>query len=153
MCDHTMTSVMLEKTDSEWPLCCQIVDHEIAAGAWVTTQYQLVGFDLMPTVDCKHVLFLSLKVEERNEYRANLNTPHPKLFVVLDKQSDNAEGVKAKDLTLSLVTASPNTADGHKNKGHLVLSTGMPLAVQTWMEAYVGEQTALFDTKRRKRRR
>ncbi len=35
-----------DKTDDLWPIGVDLVEHEIATGMWVTTQWQLTGFQL-----------------------------------------------------------------------------------------------------------
>ncbi len=118
------------RTDETWLLACEFVDHNIITGAWVTKQKQLVGFNLYPEKISDRSVILNLYSNEKKDYRANLKTGHPKLFVIIDNSTSEQD-------RLLTITASRKIADRYTDKGELVLSSDMPENVVTWLEDYI----------------
>lgn len=135
-----------EKTETTWPMACDLIEHEITTGIWVTTQWQLKGFDLHPQTPSPYTAVLELYRDERTDYRFNLSSQQPKLFLVVENPED---GVAPKIITL---TASQSIAGQYMDGDYLVLSTDMPLPVQAWMEAFIGRHGELLEVKRKKRK-
>jgi len=136
-----------EKTETLWPLACDLIEHEITTGIWITTQWQLAGFNLHPSQDSAFIAVLELYRDERTDYRFNLSSQQPKLFLVLENPDD--EGTPPKIITL---TASQSVAGQYMDGDYLVLSTDMPLPIQAWMEAFIGRHGELLEVKRKKRK-
>ncbi|NOH79733.1 DUF3305 domain-containing protein [Vibrio sp. RE86] len=136
----------LQKTEELWSIECKLVAHEIATGLWTTTQWQLTEFNLQPTTVTPTVKLLELHRDERTDYRFNLSSNQPKLFLVLDNvDSDETPNI----VTL---TASQSVAGQYMDGDYLVLSNDMPLAVQAWMEAFIGRHGELLEQRRKKRK-
>ncbi len=145
MSDKQTKSQSVEKTENCWPMNCLLKEHEIAAGMWITTQWQLLGFDLSGNPSLEHFAVLELFRDERTDYRFNLSSQQPKLFLVLEQLED---GCVPKIVRL---VASQSVAGQYMDGEYLVLSTDMPLAVQAWMEAFIGRHGELLEVRRKKR--
>ncbi len=143
--DNKDTQKKFEKTEDSWSIGVALVGHEIETGMWVTTQWKLAGFQLNPTEESSDVCLLQLHRDERTDYRFNLSSQNPKLFLVLDNLDS---GDKPK---IQLITASQAVAARYMDSDNLVLSNEMPLAVQAWMEAYIGRHGEMLEIKRKKR--
>ncbi|MGP8304984.1 DUF3305 domain-containing protein [Vibrio sp. YIC-376] len=135
-----------EKTEDSWPMGIDLVAHEIITGAWVTTQWQLTGFQLTPNDETSDVCLLQLHRDERTDYRFNLSSQKPKLFLVMDNLDSGEKP------TIQLLTASQAVAARYMDGDNLVLSNDMPLPVQAWMEAFIGRNGEMLEVKRKKRK-
>lgn len=136
----------LHKSEELWSVECQLIAHEIATGLWTTTQWQLVGFDLKPAQPTDNVSVLQLHRDERTDYRFNLSSKQPKLFVVLDNVDSDEKP------SIVTITASQSVAGQYMDGDYLVLSNDMPLAVQAWIEAFIGRHGELLEQRRKKRK-
>lgn len=139
-------SKKLEKTQQLWPIECKLITHEISTGLWTTTQWQLAGFELQPESQHDRVVALQLHRDERTDYRFNLSSQQPKLFLVLDTMESDEQP------NIVTLTASQSVAGQYMDGDYLVLSNDMPLAVQAWMEAYIGRNGELLEQRRKKRK-
>jgi len=139
-------SEKLEKTQQLWPIECKLITHEISTGLWTTTQWQLAGFELQPESQHDRVVALQLHRDERTDYRFNLSSQQPKLFLVLDTMESDEQP------NIVTLTASQSVAGQYMDGDYLVLSNNMPLAVQAWMEAYIGRNGELLEQRRKKRK-
>lgn len=139
-------SEKLEKTQQLWPIECKLITHEISTGLWTTTQWQLAGFELQPEPQHDRVVALQLHRDERTDYRFNLSSQQPKLFLVLDTMESDEQP------NIVTLTASQSVAGQYMDGDYLVLSNDMPLAVQAWMEAYIGRNGELLEQRRKKRK-
>jgi hypothetical protein len=139
-------SEKLEKTQQSWPIECKLITHEISTGLWTTTQWQLAGFELQPESQHDRVVALQLHRDERTDYRFNLSSQQPKLFLVLDTMESDEQP------NIVTLTASQSVAGQYMDGDYLVLSNDMPLAVQAWMEAYIGRNGELLEQRRKKRK-
>ncbi|MGY0616061.1 DUF3305 domain-containing protein [Vibrio sp. FJH11] len=135
-----------EKTEDSWPMGIELVEHEIITGAWLTTQWQLTSFQLTPNDETSDVCLLQLHRDERTDYRFNLSSQKPKLFLVMDNLDSGEKP------TIQLLTASQAVAARYMDGDNLVLSNDMPLPVQAWMEAYIGRNGEMLEVKRKKRK-
>ncbi|AXY01067.1 DUF3305 domain-containing protein [Vibrio alfacsensis] len=146
MSDTKEFGTEFEKTEASWPIGIELVEHEITTGIWVTTQWQLMAFDIAPTEETQHVCLLQLHKDERSDYRFNLSSQQPKLFLVMDNEDSGEQP------TIQLLTASQTVAAQYMDGDNLVLSNDMPLAVQAWMEAFIGRHGELIEVRRKKRK-
>ncbi|WP_440878932.1 DUF3305 domain-containing protein [Vibrio natriegens] len=135
-----------EKTEDSWPIGVELVEHEIITGAWITTQWQLTQFVLTPDKDTTDVCLLQLHRDERTDYRFNLSSQNPKLFLVMDNLDSNEKPA------IQLLTASQAVAARYMDGDNLVLSNNMPLPVQAWMEAFIGRHGEMLELKGKKRK-
>lgn len=136
----------LVKNEEFWSMECGLVSHEITAGIWLTTQWQLTGFNLRPETFNERVATLQLHRDERTDYRFNLSSKQPKLFLVLDTIENDQQP------NIVTLTASQGVAGQYMDGDYLVLSNDMPLPVQAWMEAFIGRHGELLETRRKKRK-
>ncbi|MGF1756202.1 DUF3305 domain-containing protein [Vibrio makurazakiensis] len=134
----------LEKNETEWPIDCLLVAQDIASGRWTTTQWHLSGFDL--SARQSNTALLELHRDERTDYRFNLSSQNPKLFVVLENLDCDEEP------NIVSLTASQSIAGNFMDGDYLVLSYDMPLPVQAWMEAFIGRNGELIEQRRKKRK-
>lgn len=146
MPEQKATPLQIEKSEQLWSIGCNLIAHEISTGLWTTTQWQLSGFDLQPESDHPRLVVLQLHRDERTDYRFNLSSKQPKLFLVLDTMESEDEP------NLVVLTASQSVAGQYMDGDYLVLSNDMPLAVQAWMEAYIGRHGELLEQRRKKRK-
>jgi len=144
MTNNNQQTIPLSKNEQIWPIECDIVSNEIKTGIWTTTQKQLQGFDLNPETHTDRLALLQLHLDERTDYRFNLSSLQPKLFVVLDNLED--------EINVVALTASQSVAGQYMDGDYLVLSNDMPLPVQAWMEAFIGRHGELLEQRRKKRK-
>ena len=135
-----------EKTEAAWPIGVQRIEKEIKTGIWVTTQWELRGFELSPEDDAPDVCLLQLHKDERTDYRFNLSSQQPKLFLVMDNVDSGVKPV------IQLLTASQLVAGQYMDGDNQVLSYDIPLPVQAWMEAFIGRHGELLEARRKKRK-
>lgn len=133
----------LEKSENLWTIECQLESHNVGEGRWVTQQWEWKSVDLKPTKASPLTLVLELYKDERTDYRFNLSSVQPKLFLALENL-DTLEPVK--------LTASQSVAASYLDGDYLVLSIEMPLPIQAWMEAFIGRHGELLEQKRKKRK-
>ena len=133
----------LEKSENLWTIECQLESHNVGEGRWVTQQWEWKSVDLKPTKANSLTLPLELYKDERTDYRFNLSSVQPKLFLALENL-DTLEPVK--------LTASQSVAASYLDGDYLVLSIEMPLPIQAWMEAFIGRHGELLEQKRKKRK-
>ncbi|NUW67497.1 DUF3305 domain-containing protein [Vibrio coralliilyticus] len=146
MSKQEIVSAQLEKSESLWSMNCDLKSHKISTGVWSTTQWQLLGFELQPDSYSENTTTLQLHRDERTDYRFNLSSQQPKLFLILDAV-DNEEQPHIVSLT-----ASQSAAGQYMDGDYLVLSNEMPLPVQAWIEAYIGRHGELLEVRRKKRK-
>lgn len=136
--------VTIQKSETLWPIDCDIEAQEVKTSKWATIQWQLKGFRLSDNKN--NTALLELHRDERTDYRFNLSSQNPKLFVVLDNlESDEQPNIVA-------LTASQSIAGQYMDGDYLVLSDDMPLPVQAWMEAFIGRNGELLEQRRKKRK-
>lgn len=133
----------LEKSENLWTIECQLESRNVGEGRWVTQQWEWKSVDLKPTKANPLTLALELYKDERTDYRFNLSSVQPKLFLALENL-DTLEPVK--------LTASQSVAASYLDGDYLVLSIEMPLPIQAWMEAFIGRHGELLEQKRKKRK-
>jgi hypothetical protein len=146
MSKQQAADIKLEKNEELWSIECGLVSHEITTGIWVTTQWQLAGFELSPDSYNQRVATLQLHRDERTDSRFNLSSHQPKLFLVLDSIESDEEP------NIVTLTAAQSVASQYMDGDYLVLSNDMPLPVQAWMEAFIGRHGELLEQRRKKRK-
>ncbi|CAM3168314.1 DUF3305 domain-containing protein [Vibrio rarus] len=133
------------KTEDNWPIRCQIILHETQNSKWKTYNWHIEQINLQPvSSDVGMDAEIQLFRDERTDYRFNLNSHNPKLFVVLENDIEQ--------LSLVSVTVSQSVAGSYLDGDYLVLSVDLPLAVHAWMEAYLARHGELIEHKRKKRK-
>lgn len=139
----------LSKTEERWPIECLVEAKEVSSGRWSVTQWQWSEINTQPSElsssdKASWVLPLELFRDERTDYRFNLSSQQPKLFLAIEEENE-----QLKPITLS---ASQSMAGNFLDGDYLVLSIDMPLAVQAWMEAFIGRHGELLEQRRKKRK-
>ncbi|MCG9658475.1 DUF3305 domain-containing protein [Vibrio mediterranei] len=143
--DSLVDGLIVEKNEHQWPLQIALSIVEKQVGRWTTTQRELDGFKLEVTDISKPHATLELYRDERTDYRFNLSSQNPMLFVVLDSHEETC-------LTPIMVTASQAVAGSFMDGDYLVLSKPIPLPIQAWMEAFIGRHGELLEVRRKKRK-
>ncbi|PSU08616.1 DUF3305 domain-containing protein [Photobacterium ganghwense] len=142
---------MLEqlKDESVWPIGFRLVGKEKQVGRWMTVVWTiedvcLYGEEQKTTLAQQpdgYVLPLQLQLYERSDYRFNLSSRDPHLFVVCSE-----EGERLKPL---LITAAQGLAAGYMDGEYQILDMSIPLPVQAWMEAFIGRHGEQLDVRRK----
>ncbi|WP_428772454.1 DUF3305 domain-containing protein [Vibrio sp.] len=147
MTQSSSQQLPIEKNQSVWTVQCLLEHLEHSSGRWQTTEWRLTGFVLAPEqAGLPYLAALQLHKDERTDYRFNLSSQRPKLFLVLDTMESEEQP------KLVMLTASQSVAGQYMDGDYLVLSQDMPLPVQAWMEAYIGRHGELLEIRKKKRK-
>ncbi|MGF1762135.1 DUF3305 domain-containing protein [Aliivibrio kagoshimensis] len=146
---HTIT-----KSDTVWPLHIELTPIEREVGRWIEHTVDLGTLALnneqiiasYGPESHYHEINLELYKDERTDYRFNLSSEDPKIFVVME-QIDSNNSPK-----LIAVTVSQAAIGNYLDGDYLVLSTALPLPIQAWMEAFIGRHGELLELGRKKRK-
>lgn len=134
------------KEQNRWTLGCELELKAVAGNKWGLSQWYLHGFELHPQPEADFLMTLELFRDERTDYRFNLSSQQPKLFVVLDVLQS------LEKPNLVAVSASQSLAGQYMDGDYLVLSADMPVPIQAWMEAFIGRNGELLEERRKKRK-
>ncbi|SHI03895.1 DUF3305 domain-containing protein [Ferrimonas marina] len=128
----------MQHSESIWPLYVSLKSTEVKVGRWSQLRWEIDS--LLPAKGEKpegaHLVAMELFLDERANYRLNLDLPNPKLFVVCD---DKGDGVPIP----MLITANQNVAAGALEGDTPVLTCPIPEAIACWLESFLtrhGEQ-------------
>lgn len=137
----------MKKTTHSWPVHCLLEKQIKHVGRWETESWQWQGVDLTPDVTEPHpyLQLLELYKDERTDYRFNLSSKQPKLFLALEFLDTNSAP------KISHLTVSQAAIACYMDTDYLVLSIDMPLAIQAWMEAFIGRHGELLEVRKKKR--
>lgn len=137
----------MKKTTHSWPVHCLLEKQIKHVGRWETESWQWQGVDLTPDVTEPHpyLQLLELYKDERTDYRFNLSSKQPKLFLALEFLDTNSAP------KISHLTASQAAIACYMDTDYLVLSIDMPLSIQAWMEAFIGRHGELLEVRKKKR--
>ncbi|QJY41182.1 DUF3305 domain-containing protein [Vibrio cholerae] len=142
---ESLTDAAQSKTESFWPLACNPEPRSVSRVGWQTTQWMLHGFSLTPEAQSQYVATLHLYRDERTDYRFNLSSQAPKLFLVAE------DPIEDQPLKIVQLTASQAVASRYMDSDYLVLSADIPLPMKAWMEGYIGRHEELLEIRRKKR--
>jgi hypothetical protein len=78
---------------------------------------------------------LRLRPAQANDYALNINTPHPSIYVVADR--DESGRLRPLSTTVSLDEAQNLDATDLRDAGQQVFSVAMPPEVYRWVEHFV----------------
>ncbi len=134
----------LEKTETVWPIRFRLTARENQVGRWTAFSWTveditLAGKAKLPGLAC---VPLSIHKDERTDYRFNLSSQDPTLFFVCEEDEEQ--------LIPLLLTASQSVAGSYMDGEYKVLNHKMPLAVQAWIEAFIGRHGEQIEVKRKK---
>ena len=151
----------LAKDESSWPIAFGLRSEEKQVGRWTTLSWSIENVELyeqaaainddeVSTTPSNNVVnttryerTLYLYRDERTDYRFNLSSQSPHLFFVCEEDPES-------QLKPLLITASQIVAAGYMDGDYQVLHIAMPLAVQAWIEAYLGREGELIEVKKRR---
>ncbi|MBY5993251.1 DUF3305 domain-containing protein [Ferrimonas balearica] len=122
----------MQHSESIWPLYVTLASKEVQVGRWTQTNWEVAS--LLPATgkapEGAHLVALELYLDERANYRLNLDLDHPKLFVICD---DKGDGVPVP----MSVTANQNVAAGALEGDTPVLTCAIPEAIGCWIESFI----------------
>lgn len=136
----------MQHSESVWPLYVTLKSREVTQGRWTQTQWDLD--QLLPATgerpDGAHLVALELYLDERANYRLNLDLEEPKLFIICD---DHGDGVPVP----AMVSANQNVAAGALEGDTPVMTCPIPGAIACWIESYITRHGEMkIQAKRRK---
>ncbi|HGY5298150.1 TPA: DUF3305 domain-containing protein [Aeromonas salmonicida] len=113
-------------------------------GRWQSRRFEIAA--LHPAEpEAAGALPLTLFRDERGDYRFNLSSGSPRLFVTCSVTGSRVDsGFVADGLTLSQTVAAAYM-DGERQ----VLSCPLPEALQAWVEAFIGRHGELLEARRK----
>ncbi|MGL4249118.1 MAG: DUF3305 domain-containing protein [Aeromonas sp.] len=143
-----MGAVIVQETTNTLPpqrwlqLELKAIDSQI--GRWQSRRFEIVA--LHPAEpEAAGALPLTLFRDERGDYRFNLSSGSPRLFVTGSVTGSRVDsGFVADGLTLSQTVAAAYM-DGERQ----VLSCPLPEALQAWVEAFIGRHGELLEARRK----
>ncbi|MEH8103442.1 DUF3305 domain-containing protein [Aeromonas veronii] len=120
----------------------QAIDSQV--GRWQSRRFEIAA--LHPAEpEAAGALPLTLFRDERGDYRFNLSSGSPRLFVTGSVTGSRVDsGFVADGLTLSQTVAAAYM-DGERQ----VLSCPLPDALQAWVEAFIGRHGELLEARRK----
>lgn len=149
----------LAKDESSWPIAFGLRSEEKQVGRWTTLSWSIDNVELyeqaaainyeVSTTPSNNVVnttrygrTLYLYRDERTDYRFNLSSQDPHLFIVCE--------VTDEQFTPLLITAAQSVASSYMDGDYQVLHIQMPLPVQAWMEAFIGRNGELIEFKKKR---
>ncbi|KXF81470.1 DUF3305 domain-containing protein [Enterovibrio coralii] len=138
------------KSPNHWLIQYELIDEEVQVGRWMTNRRTLGRVNL-PTDESEleeglPSLTLTLYRDERTDYRFNLSSSDPHLFFIFEVREDES-------VVPLRISASQTVAASHLDGDYLVLTITIPLAVQAWMEAFIGRHGELIEQPKKKRKK
>ena len=147
----------LAKDESSWPIAFSLRSEEKQVGRWTTLSWSIEDIELYQqapvsttaedncdtagtTTHYERTLFLYR--DERTDYRFNLSSQDPHLFIVCE--------VTNEQFSPLLITAAQSVASSYMDGDYQVLHIQMPLPVQAWMEAFIGRNGELIEFKKKR---
>ncbi|MCP3698210.1 MAG: DUF3305 domain-containing protein [Aliivibrio sp.] len=142
---------MGKKTENQWPLQFEVIEEIKQVGRWSAPSWRIGDIHLYESktqaAQSNGILFerdLEIFLDERMDYRFNLSSQDPKLFFAFENDNDVLIPV--------MITASQSLIGQYMDGDYVVLSIGMPLPVQAWLEAFIGKNGELIEVRRKKRK-
>lgn len=142
---------MDQKTENQWPLQFEVIEETKQVGRWSAPSWHIGDIHLYEkktqAAQSNGILFerdLEIFLDERTDYRFNLSSQDPKLFFAFENDNDVLIPV--------MITASQSLIGQYMDGDYVVLSIGMPLPVQAWLEAFIGKNGELIEVRRKKRK-
>lgn len=140
----------LVKDESVWPIAFRLKAEETFVGRWSSVSWAVGELNLydadrqveLADTASGFLLPLALYRDERTDYRFNLSSRNPHLFVVCAEDNEQLSPV--------LLTAAQSVAGRYMDGEHQVLHVPLPLPVQAWMEAFIGRHGEQIEVKRKK---
>ncbi|MCP4595548.1 DUF3305 domain-containing protein [Neptuniibacter sp.] len=135
------------RSSDRWPLQIELNSETIEVGGWDSERWSISSLHPDQKADKGYNLTLELHKDERTDYRFNLNSVTPHLFVLCCE--DEASG----EFTPMHITASQDDAASFMDGEHQILETPMPPAIQCWVDTYLGIHGELIDAGKKKKKR
>ncbi|GAA5186736.1 DUF3305 domain-containing protein [Ferrimonas gelatinilytica] len=128
----------MQHSESLWQLDVTLKSQHVQVGRWSQVRWEVD--QLLPARGEKpegaYRVMMELFLDERANYRLNLDLPNPKLFIICD---DKGDGVPIP----MQITANQNVAAGALEGDTPVLTCPIPDAIGCWLESFLtrhGEQ-------------
>ncbi|GAL03652.1 DUF3305 domain-containing protein [Photobacterium aphoticum] len=140
----------LHKDEAVWPIAFRLVSEEKQIGRWTTLSWSIEDVclydedqqDFLAEKEGGYCLPLQLHMHERSDYRFNLSSRDPHLFIVCVEENET--------LSPLLITAAQGLASGYMDGDYQVLHIKTPIQVQAWMEAYIGRHGELLEFRKKR---
>lgn len=140
----------LEKDESSWPIAFHLCSEEKQIGRWTSLSWSIDGVELYDqnqtegdvSEGTRYERVLTLYRDERTDYRFNLSSQDPHLFIVCEENNEQ--------LSPLLISAAQSVASSYMDGDYQVLHIKMPLPVQAWMEAFIGRHGELIEFKKKR---
>ncbi|QUM75433.1 DUF3305 domain-containing protein [Moritella sp. 24] len=140
----------LEKDESSWPIKFRLCSEEKQIGRWTTLSWSIDNVELYDhnhtqddaSIGISYERVLTLYRDERTDYRFNLSSQDPHLFIVCEENNEQ--------LSPLLITVAQSVASSYMDGDYQVLHIQMPLPVQAWMEAFIGRHGELIEFKKKR---
>ncbi|MDX2321834.1 MAG: DUF3305 domain-containing protein [Moritella sp.] len=147
----------LGKDGSSWPIAFSLRSEEKQVGRWTTLSWSIEDIELYQQAPAstateevkdttgsttRYERTLYLYRDERTDYRFNLSSQDPHLFIVCE--------VTDEQFSPLLITAAQSVASSYMDGDYQVLHIQMPLPVQAWMEAFIGRNGELIEFKKKR---
>ena len=138
------------KNESIWPIAFRLTSEEKQIGRWTTLSWSVADVclygdsekDSLAAEQDGHLLLLELHRHERSDYRFNLSSQDPHLFIVCEEENEQ--------LSPMLITAAQGVASGYMDGDYQVLHIKAPLQIQAWMEAFIGRHGEQIEYRRKR---
>lgn len=140
----------LEKDESSWPIRFRLRSEEKQIGRWTTLSWSIDNVELYDhhhtpedaNIGTCYERVLTLYRDERTDYRFNLSSQDPHLFIVCEEHNEQ--------LSPLLITVAQSVASSYMDGDYQVLHIQLPLPVQAWMEAFIGRHGELIEFKKKR---
>ncbi|QIZ78008.1 DUF3305 domain-containing protein [Ferrimonas lipolytica] len=136
----------MSRSESYWSFYVTLRSKQVSIGRWSQTQWEID--QLVPDSGDKpegaYPVGMELFLDERANYRLNLDLPEPKMFLICD---DRGDGIPIPQS----LTANQNIAAGALEGDTPVLTMPIPEAIGCWLEAFITRHGEMaIQAKRRK---
>ncbi|PSU34722.1 DUF3305 domain-containing protein [Photobacterium lutimaris] len=138
------------KNESLWPIAFRLVSQEKQIGRWTTLSWSIEDVCLYNDDDKAslaseqggYLMPLELHRHERSDYRFNLSSRDPHLFIVCEEENEQ--------LSPLLITAAQGLASSYMDGDYQILHIKAPLQIQAWMEAFIGRHGEQIEYRRKR---
>lgn len=132
-------------TLNSWPLWVLLEKKVGTSRGWESITWQVAEISHLPLPHPDAArLELQLFKDLRAAYRFNLSSQNPKLFIICQ---ETADGLKPHQ-----ISGCQDVAADYMDAGQPVLDIPMPVAIHTWMEAFMAHHGEWVDPREQNRR-
>ena len=141
-----MQTPMTPSSSRRWlHLELRAIDSQV--GRWQSRRFEIAA--LHPAEpEAPGALLLTLFRDERGDYRFNLSSGSPRLFVTGSRVTSSRMG-EGDEFLADGLTLSQTVAAAYMDGERQVLSCPLPEALQAWVEAFIGRHGELLEMRRK----